>query len=107
MVGSFVLSSDNPAWGIGTGVQDFLPRTSGEEWHREHTRVVVIGRGRDGGRSGDGRGAATRISHHGHRTGKGSVHVPRRLPNAVGPNRDHGDGKNVAESLRAARLGRP
>ena len=68
---------------------------------------LVIGRGRDGGCSRDAPGAASGISHHGHPDRKGPVHVSGGLPDALGQDRDHGDGKDVAESLRAAWLAGP
>ena len=37
-------------------------------------------------------------------TGKGPVHVPGGLPDAVGSHSDHGDGEDVAEPVRAARI---
>ena len=41
------------------------------------------------------------VSGHADTAGKGSVYVPRGLPDAVGQDSDHGDGEDVAESVRA------
>src|SRR5262245_18238717 len=50
--------------------------------------------------------ARSGLSNHTDTAGKGSVYVPRRLPDTVGKNSDPGDGEDVAESVRAPWFGR-
>ena len=84
-----------------------LSRADRQGANHEKPRVVVIECSRPGSNAHDGVGAGHGLSPHHYPTGKGSVHVSSGLQDALGQGRDHGDGEDVAEPLRAAWFARP
>src|SRR5215470_11468388 len=73
---------------------------------REKTSIVVR-RSLDDSALCDCVGAGDAISHHAHPNGKGPLHVPGRLPDTLGQDRDYGDGEVLVKSLRSPRFARP
>jgi hypothetical protein len=65
----------------------------------EKSLVIASRRCRDDGALRNGAATGGAISHHGHTNWKGSVQLPGGLSDAVGQNRNPGDGKDLAESV--------
>src|SRR5687768_10676595 len=90
---------------LPTSASTTCANTSGA--NDEEACVLVAGPGSALRASGGDPGTAFGISPHPCSHRERPVHVSAGLPDAVGPDRDHGHREDVAESLRAARLAGP